>query len=74
MGEVPVRYISGTMDYTETQKKRMHLAAMRRDRETIKSSMLLYQATREKSIAEMRAAELEAARKKAALRTEEKTD
>jgi hypothetical protein len=60
------------MDYTETQKKRLRLAATRRDRQTVKSSMLLFRATREKSVAEMRAAELEAGRqaaqRKAALR------
>jgi hypothetical protein len=66
------------MDYTETQKKRMRLAAIRRERATLKSSMLMYAATAGKSIAAMRAAELEAGRKaaqrKAALRTEEKPD
>jgi hypothetical protein len=60
------------MDYTETQKKRMRLAATRRDRQTLKTSMLMFAATRGKAIAEMRAAELEAGRqaaqRKAALR------
>jgi len=66
------------MDYTETQKKRRALAATRRDRATIKSSMLKYAAEAGKAIGEMRAAELEAGRqaaaKKAAARAEEETD
>jgi hypothetical protein len=53
------------MDYTETQKKRMRLAAIRRERATLKSSMLVYAAAAGKSIAAMRAAELEAGRQAA---------
>jgi len=62
------------MDYTETQKKRMRQAATRRDRATIKTSMLALRAQQGEAIAGMRAAELEAGRaaaaRKAALRAE----
>ena len=57
-----------TFDYTETQKKRLRHEATRRDRAAIKSSMLAYRAQQAQSVAEMRKAELEAGKKRAAAR------